>query len=237
MFNFAKQPICMNKKIKMVVFDMAGTTVNEDNIVYKTVQKAINEAGFDFTLDQVLAQGAGKEKLEAIKSILKTYADNTDEDLANDIYNNFSAQLTDAYNHAAIIPQPNTIELFAILKERGIFAVLNTGYRRPVAQSIIDKLGWIEGTDYDELVTATDVTGGRPSPDMIQFAADKFSISTSDVIKVGDSIIDIEEGRNAGCALSIGVTTGAHTAEQLRSANPAHIIDNLMELLPIIDNY
>jgi beta-phosphoglucomutase-like phosphatase (HAD superfamily) len=57
------------KDIKMVVFDMAGTTVNENNVVYKTLRKAINEAGFDFTLNQVLAQGAGKEKLQAIKSI------------------------------------------------------------------------------------------------------------------------------------------------------------------------
>jgi hypothetical protein len=28
--------------IKMVVFDMAGTTVNENNVVYKTLQKVYN---------------------------------------------------------------------------------------------------------------------------------------------------------------------------------------------------
>ena len=28
--------------IKLVVFDMAGTTINEDNVVYKTLQKAVN---------------------------------------------------------------------------------------------------------------------------------------------------------------------------------------------------
>ena len=46
----------------MVVFDMAGTTVNEDNLVYKTVQKVINDEGFAIELDQVLLNGAGKEK-------------------------------------------------------------------------------------------------------------------------------------------------------------------------------
>ena len=35
--------------IKLVVFDMAGTTVDEDNVVYKTVRTAINFAGYDFT--------------------------------------------------------------------------------------------------------------------------------------------------------------------------------------------
>jgi phosphoglycolate phosphatase-like HAD superfamily hydrolase len=53
-------------------------------------------------------------------------------------------------------------------------------------------------------------------------------------VKVGDSIIDIEEGKNAGCALSIGITTGAHSYEQLASANPNHIINHLSELLPVI---
>jgi phosphonatase-like hydrolase len=221
----------------MVIFDMAGTTVNEDNIVYKTVQKAINEAGFNFSLDEVLAEGAGKEKLQAIKSILSTYADNTDANLADRIYSNFSTQLTEAYQSAELLPQPNAADLFSALKEQDIFRVLNTGYSRPVAQSIIDALEWKQGSEYDELVTATDVSGGRPDPDMILFAADKFEINPSEIIKVGDSIIDIEEGKNAGCALSIGITTGAHTPEQLRSANPDHIINNLMDLLPIIDRY
>jgi phosphonatase-like hydrolase len=227
----------MSIKIKMVVFDMAGTTVNENNIVYKTVQKAINEAGFNFTLEQVLADGAGKEKLQAIKSILKTYADNTDAALADIIYTNFSAQLTEAYAEATLLPQPNATDLFTALKARDIYAVLNTGYSRPVAESIINKLGWTEGADFDLLVTATDVSGSRPDPDMINYAADKFGVNTSEVIKVGDSIIDIEEGKNAGCALSIGITTGAHTKEQLQSINPDHIIDNLMEMLPIISEY
>ncbi|MFP5079375.1 HAD-IA family hydrolase [Pedobacter sp. JCM 36344] len=227
----------MGKKIKMVVFDMAGTTVNEDNIVYKTVRNAINNTGFNFTLDQVLTEGAGKEKLQAIKSILKTYGNNTDEKLANEIYIDFSAKLTTAYQNASLIPQPNAAELFSTLKERGILTILNTGYQRTVAESIIEKLKWNEGTEYDKLVTATDVSGSRPEPDMIQFAAEEFGIVPSEVIKIGDSIIDIQEGKNAGCALSIGITTGAHTAKQLQSANPDYIIDNLLELLPIIDRY
>ena len=56
--------------IKMVVFDMAGTTVDENNVVYKTLQKVINLAGFNFTIEQVLETGAGKEKLAAIRDII-----------------------------------------------------------------------------------------------------------------------------------------------------------------------
>ncbi|MFC0515558.1 phosphonatase-like hydrolase [Mucilaginibacter angelicae] len=226
----------MKHNIKMVVFDMAGTTVNENNLVYKTLQKAINEAGFDFNLDQVLAEGAGKEKKQAIRSVLAVYANNNDEELIGQIFENFMVQLTAAYATADILPQNNALALFSALKQRNIYAVLNTGYDRATAQAIINKLGWQEGGDFDGLVTASDVSKNRPNPDMIYFAMNKFGVSNgSEVVKVGDSIIDIEEGQNAGCSLSIGITTGAHTAKQLLSANPDAVIDDLIDLLPLID--
>lgn len=226
----------MSNKIKMVVFDMAGTVVNENNVVYKTVRKAINEAGFDFTLDQVLEQGAGNEKLQAIKKVLKVYGGVEDTELAQSIYDNFIVQLADAYRTLDILPQDNAIDLFAALKDKGILTVLNTGYNRETAQSLIDKLGWEQGNEFDLMVTATDVKGSRPKPDMIWFAMEKYGITDArEVVKVGDSIIDIEEGENAGCSMNIGITTGAHTYEQLQSANPEHIIDNLMELLPLLN--
>ncbi len=71
---------------------------------------------------------------------------------------------------------------------------------------------------------------------MIELAMDIYGIEDpKEVIKVGDSIIDIEEGQNAGCIFSIGITTGAHSYQQLQSACPDFIINNLMELVPIID--
>lgn len=56
----------MYSEIKMVVFDMAGTTVNENNLVYKTLMNAINAAGFSYTLDQVLGSRKGKERSNQI---------------------------------------------------------------------------------------------------------------------------------------------------------------------------
>lgn len=221
--------------IKMIVFDMAGTTVNENMVVYKTLQKAINEAGFNFTMDQVLAEGAGKEKLDAIKSILQLSAGKEKDGLINDIYRHFIVLLEKAYDTQDILPQNNAEELFRTLKQRGILIVLNTGYNEKTATQLIAKIGWKKGEEFDGLVTATDVQHSRPAPDMIWLAMKQFAVNDArEVAKVGDSIIDIEEGTNAGCSLNIGITTGAHTRQQLQSANPDYIIDDLLELLPLI---
>ena len=221
--------------IKMVVFDMAGTTVDENMVVYKTLQKAINEAGYDFTMEQVLAEGAGKEKMDAIKSILQVYAQKQDETLTDGIYKNFIVLLEAAYDTLEVLPQNNAAELFQALKQRKILVVLNTGYNEKTAKSLVAKIGWTKGVEFDGLVTATDVAHSRPAPDMILLAMKQFGIKDAhEVVKVGDSIIDIEEGRNAGCILSIGITTGAHTMEQLQTIKPDYIIDNLLELLPLV---
>ena len=221
--------------IKMVVFDMAGTTVDENNVVYKTLQKVINKAGYNFSLAQVLTTGAGKEKLQAIKDIIALEIAQPDDATANKIYHLFADELATAYDSFEIKPQPAAEEIFKLLRDRNILVILNTGYNEKTAVGILEKLRWETGKQIDGLITATDVQNNRPQPDMILLAMQKFGIENAgEVVKVGDSIIDIEEGKNAGCGLSIGITTGAHTYQQLASANPNSIINNLSELLQLI---
>ena len=219
----------------MVVFDMAGTTVDEDNVVYKTLQKTINKAGFNFSLQQVLTTGAGKEKLQAIKDIIATAINLTDTTIVNKIYITFVNELAKAYDSFQLKPQPGAEETFKLLRAKNIIVVLNTGYDEKTAVGILEKLRWETGKQIDGLITASDVANNRPNPDMILLAMKRFDITNAEeVVKVGDSIIDIEEGKNAGCGLSIGITTGAHTYQQLATANPNNIINNLTQLLLLL---
>ncbi len=221
--------------IKMVVFDMAGTTVDENNVVYKTLRKVINSAGYHFSLEEVLAAGAGKEKMTAIEDIIASSDSvivGTDK---NKIYLQFVKELSTAYDNISLKPQPGAEDLFMHLKNRNIHVVLNTGYDRTTALNILQKLEWQLGITVNGLVTASDVAENRPQPDMIFLAMKQFGINdASEVVKIGDSIIDIEEGKNAGCALSVGITTGAHTYAQLASANPDAIIYHLSEIIPLL---
>jgi len=221
--------------IKLIVFDMAGTIINEDNVVYKTLRKAINWHGYNFSLEEVLLYGAGKEKHQAIKDILATQNPNDTPGESLTIFDDFSELLKLNYEDLLIETFPKTEEVFKKLNENGIKIVLNTGYNRETALLLLSKLNWEEGKQYDALITASDVEKGRPAADMIYKAMELFNVTNSkDVIKIGDSIIDIEEGKTANCGITIGVTTGAHTKEQLKSANPTHIINNLIELTQIL---
>jgi len=225
----------MKRNIKMVVFDMAGTTVDEGNLVYKTLQKTLINKGINCTLDEVLTHGAGKDKRKAIVDIIAYLNFPITILEVDEIFIHFLKALSEAYKYAEVIPQKNAEEVFEILHKKNILIVLNTGYDSATAHSLLVKLNWVVGVTVDQLITASDVDNGRPNPDMIQLAMKQFNISdSSNVAKVGDSIIDIEEGKNANCGLVVGITTGAHTTKQLASAEPNFIIDNLEELLTYI---
>jgi len=214
---------------------MAGTTVDENNIVYKTLQQVVNEAGFHFSLEQVLTICAGKEKLTAIKDLLAFAGTIYDEPSLDTLYQDFVEKLSTAYANFDVKPQAGAEKLFKSLKEKNILVVLNTGYNKSTAQNILQKLGWEAGMQIDALVTASDVNNNRPKPDMILLAMKQFALSdASEVMKVGDSIIDIEEGKNAGCRITVGITTGAHNYGQLASAHPTSIINHLSELLVLL---
>lgn len=215
---------------------MAGTTVDEDNLVYKTLQKVINHAGFNFSLEEVLQNGAGKEKLRAIQDIIGSSEPHDRQ--AKQIHREFMEELKYAYQTYPIKAQPGATQLFEILRQHGVLVVLNTGFVSETATYILKKLEWVIGREIDGLITASDVKNNRPKPDMILKAMAQLGIDNpKSVVKIGDSMVDIEEGQNAGCLLSIGITTGAQTRAEMQKANPSYIIDNLLELLPILSKY
>lgn len=222
-------------KIAMVVFDMAGTTVDEGNVVYRTLHKAIEKVCPNVSFEDVLMLGAGKEKLQAIRETLSGSNISLNEATIQEIFKDFLGLLDIAYANLIVVPTNNTERLFNALRTKDIKVVLNTGYNTVTATSLLNKLNWVKGVQYDLLVTSSDVKNNRPMPDMILYAMDKLNITdASTVIKVGDSTIDIEEGRNAGCKYNIGVTTGAHTKAQMESANPDYIFDNIYDIVSVL---
>ncbi|MBT2621412.1 MULTISPECIES: phosphonatase-like hydrolase [Chryseobacterium] len=221
------------KNIELLVLDMAGTTINEDNVVYKTLMHSVNDYGYGVSLEKVLSSCAGKEKLEAITSLLQEIGGNENEALA--IFENFSEQLKRAYQDLDVKPINGVEDFLLKMRAKNKKIVLNTGYSQEIAQQLLDKLGWKENVYYDDLITANDVSESRPSPEMIHLAMKKFNIDDPEkVLKAGDSAVDIEEGKNAGCGLTIAVLSGAQKRGELEKSNPDYIFDTISEAEEIL---
>ena len=215
----------------MVIFDMAGTTINDYNLSHRTLQKAFRELGLQIELGEVL-QHAGKDALEAIKDILNLCRmDGTI--CARRIYEHYRASLFTEYAGSRPCAFDSVGEVLAILRANDVQIVLNTVDERATALRLIRKMGWHLSGDFDLLVTPADL--GDRFPDPISFAMEQLQVSVAgQVVRVGGSMAAIEQGKNAGCGLSIGITTGAQTFRQLKDAGPDHILEDMSGLIELM---
>lgn len=233
------------KLVKLIVFDMAGTTVRDNDEVLKCFAEACEKEGIK-ALNSRLNALMGVSKLVVFKILWReqlggeTPQDEIETKAAQS-FQTFKQILEDYYRQADLEPTPGALEVFNWLRDRGIKIALNTGFYRGVTNIILNKLGWLAGLNaqyvggigsiIDFSITSDEVPMGRPEPFMIQRAMEVFGIEDpASVVKIGDTPVDLAEGRNAGCGASIVVTNGTHTRGELEELDNDGLLSSLLEL-------
>ena len=231
--------------LQLVVFDMAGTTVRDQHEVETCFAQAAAATGLRATAARILAaQGQAKrfvfetlwrEQLGPGAPAAELGA------LVDESYGAFRRILEDHYRTAEVVPTAGCLELLAFLKGQGVRIALTTGFYRTVTDLILRRLGWDAGLDaqhrgnahsfIDLSIASDEVAAGRPAPLMIQKAMQAFGITDPQgVYNVGDTPSDLESGRRAGCARSLGVVNGTHTRAQLAACPHDGLFASLAEL-------
>ncbi len=223
-------------KTELVIFDLAGTTVHDNQDVHKVLQHALKHFGFEISVDDANAV-MGIPKPIAIRDLLKLKKLETiPENLIEDIHSLFVQSMIAFYKtDPSVKEKEGTSEVFKILKSKGIKIAVDTGFDRAITNTILARLNWIEDKLIDGSVCSDEVANGRPHPDMVFKAMQLAGIDDiAKVAKVGDTASDMHEGTSAGCNLVIGITSGAFTREALSKEPHTHLIDSLKELPAIV---
>lgn len=223
---------------KMVVFDIAGTTVKDKGNIAETFQQAFLEYDIEVTVEEV-NKVMGWRKIDAVKSLLELYRPGATTDhagLVEKIHDGFTRNMVSFYeNDKELAPLPFAEEVFSSLRKSGVKVCLNTGFTDIITQTILVRLGWGKGKMIDDFISSDQVEEGRPHTYMIKELMKRNGITESNaVVKVGDTEVDVMEGRAALCGKVIAVTTGAYTRAQLETYRPDFIIDSLSELIPLL---
>jgi phosphonatase-like hydrolase len=156
-------------------------------------------------------------------------------ELVEQIHDDFIRNMIDFYEKDEDLqPLPFAEDVFKTLRMNGVKVALNTGFTKAITDVILHKLNWNEHV-IDAVISSDEVKEGRPHAYMIQQLMYRFGLDDAmQVAKVGDTEVDVLEGRNSGCGLVVSVTTGAYTREQLKQYSPDKIIDSLHELPSLI---
>jgi len=220
------------ESIQLVVFDMAGTTVDDSgNRVLESLVMATRTDDLPGSPEELNAL-MGMNKLEVFRLLANRRLPDEAaeaEQLAQVSLATFIANMLASYEQH-VAPIPGAEETFAFLRARGIKIAIDTGFDATIGGLIMRKLNW-PGRLVDTVVFSSDVPRGRPAPYLIFRAMERLDIlDVRKVIKLGDSPADLEEGYNAGCSEVIGVLSGAHTTATLSSHYHTRLIPSVADL-------
>lgn len=218
--------------IELVVFDIAGTTVDDGDAVNRCFRAAL--AGAGLTVSHAAANEVmGLPKPVAIRTLVER-ASGHGALLAqvDAIHSDFVARMLRFYaEDPAVVEVPGAGQTFATLRRAGIKVALNSGFSRAIVTKVLGRLGWDQGGTIDATITSDEVARGRPHPDMIVRLMTALGVRDSRAVaKVGDTPVDLEEGTNAGCGRVIGVTRGTHTRAQLLAYPHTDLIDTVADV-------
>jgi phosphonatase-like hydrolase len=208
--------------IELAVLDIAGTTVEEHQAVYRALGEAVIAAGGrPDAADIQHWMGAGKR--EAIAAMLG----HDDVDAA---FLDFRHRLAAAYRDTPPVPLPGVPEAIATLRSTGVKVALTTGFDREVTDNLLRTIGWDAGF-VDAVVCVDDVRAGRPAPYLIFHAMEATGVSNvAAVLTAGDTIRDLQAGTNAGAGFVVGVLTGGLDERTLATAPHTHILPSVTDI-------
>ncbi|MFD8820349.1 HAD family hydrolase [Streptomyces sp. NPDC059627] len=220
----------MPEDIRLVVLDMAGTTVADGGLVEQAFTAAALRLGADpdRMIDHVRAT-MGESKISVFRHLFGA------EDKAQEANRAFEAAYAELVDGGRVEALPGAREAVEELQEQGRTVVLTTGFARATQDAVLAALGW------QDLVPLTlcpaDAGGrGRPYPDMVltAFLRTRAADGVGQVAVVGDTSYDVLSGVRAGAGLVAGVLTGAHDADALRAAGADLVLDSVAGLPDVL---
>lgn len=211
--------------IKAILFDFIGTTVIEKDpsTINRCYVNAFAKFGMDVSLETI-REGRGLDKKEMIASVLKAYS--KDERLLNQVLGTLENEIEDNLDN--FHENEGFAELIAHLKAKKTILGIGTGLPRDSFEKIYAHLGW-EKDLFDYTGIAAEMPRGRPHPDMILDMLKKCNLNKEGFLKLGDTVADIQEGKNAGVRTAV-ILSGTQEEDLLRAAGPDIVVSSLHNL-------
>lgn len=209
--------------IKIAILDFDGTLGDTTALIVRTTQAAIRELGLPERSDEQCAAMIGLRLVE-IPPVLFPELEVDRELYAatyRRIFNEFNTEgAVELYQHV--------METLKELKRRGIILTIASSRSNASLTEYINNLGLASTITY--ILGANDVKEGKPNPEAVLKTLEAHGIPADEALVVGDTVFDIDMGRNAGVK-TCGVTYGNGSRESLSNAD--WLIDDFGKLLEL----
>ena len=210
--------------IKIAILDFDGTLGDTTALIVKTTQATIKELNLPARTDEECAAMIGLRLVE-IPPVLFP-----EREVDRELYAATYRRIFNEFNtEGAVQLYPNVMDTLMELKRRGIILTIASSRSNASLTEYINNLGL--ASTITCILGANDVKKGKPDPEAVNRTLEHFNLKAEEAIVVGDTVFDIEMGRNAGTG-TCGVSYGNGSMESLSKAD--WVIDDFGELLKLI---
>lgn len=209
---------------KILILDFDGTLGDTVGVIVQTMQATIRELGLPARTDKECASMIGLRLID-IPPVLFPECN-----LDGEFYAQTYRRLFHIYNTAGAVElYSNVIETLTELKNRGLVLTIASSRSKASLTNYIKDLGIEALISY--VLGADDVVEGKPNPEPVNRTLEKFGFKPEEAIVVGDTVFDVDMGKNAGTK-TCGVTYGNGSRESISAAD--WVIDDFGHLLEIV---
>ncbi len=211
--------------IKLAIFDLAGTTIKDNDDVARCLVDALGAADIKVSL-RAANDLMGIPKPKAIRGL----APDLDDESIEVVHQDFRKRAIEHYKSGEGVTEvPGTSEVFRALKAAGIKIGIETGFDRETTNAVLGRMNW--GSLIDGSAASDEVEKGRPHGNLVRKLMHDLDVSDPlDVMKVGDTPVDLGEGMSAGCKMVVGVLTGAFDRAGLEGHPHTHLVESVRDV-------
>ena len=208
----------------LIIFDCDGVLVNSEPIASRIFHELITEIGLNISLEETVRRFEGLSDQDSIRIV--------EEKLGRPVPSSFMEN-NDKRLFEALSRELDPIQNISVSLERISIptCVASSGPYEKIRLSlgVTQLLPKFEG----RIFSASEVSRGKPFPDLFLHAADKMGVSPQNSIVVEDSVYGVQAGVAAGMAV-LGYAERTDP-EILRKAG-ATVFDDMLELPELIKN-
>lgn len=206
----------------LVIFDCDGVLVDSERLSVRVEVQLLGELGWPISEDEVIERFVGRSDahmLAVIEAQLGRPVPEFMTQYRERLFAAFDRELTSV---------PGVAEALDRIESLGLrTCVASSGTHDKMARTL-GRTGLFERFD-GRIYSATQVTHGKPAPDLFLFAADSMSVDPSRCIVVEDSRYGVEAARAAGMR-AVGFAGGLTPADWLEGPGTV-VIEDMAQLL------
>lgn len=203
--------------IQGVVFDLDGLMFNTEEIFHHAGCELMRRRGKEMTAEIVM-QMMGRRAHEAFAILVEMLelTESIDDLLAE------SREIFMAMLDRELAPMPGLYELLDHIEDRGLPKGVATSSGRSYLEHVLGRFDLLPR--FQTLLTAEDVTHGKPHPEIYLTAADRLAIAPTSMLVLEDS----QTGTQAGVAARAHVVSVPHQHSRSHDFSSAiHIAEGL----------